>query len=62
MTNTFDEIAARAEERQRDLRREAEVGRLTSRRTLESGRTLRIVLPSLSWPRLQASHAPCLEA
>ena len=46
----YDDLLAHAEERQRAFRREAEVARML-RRTLESGRTLRVVLPPVPWPR-----------
>jgi nucleotide-binding universal stress UspA family protein len=46
----YDELLAHAEERQRALRREAEVARML-RRAFESGRTLRVVLPPIPWPR-----------
>jgi hypothetical protein len=46
----YDELLAHAKERQTSIRREAEVARML-RRTLESGRIVRVVLPPNSWPR-----------
>jgi hypothetical protein len=51
MNVMYDELLARATQHQQALRREAEVARLTRPRTLESGRTLRVVLPAIPWPR-----------
>jgi hypothetical protein len=51
MNVSYDELLAQATQHQQALRREAEVARLVRQRTLESGRTLRVVLPPVPWPR-----------
>jgi hypothetical protein len=47
----YDALLAQATQHQAALRREAEVARLINARKLESGRTVRIVLPPIPWPR-----------
>lgn len=51
MNLTYDALFAQAKQHQAGLRREAEVARMLRTRKLESGRTVRIVLPPIPWPR-----------